>query len=206
MLALALLLAISATIDRGNVVVHDGPATRTITIGGGFSEPVVSPDGRQVAFLHADSSVEDEERTSLWVAATAGAPPRRLVAPRESREPERNLARFGNLHWSLDGRFVYLDANAWATSEAIHQIDVRTGAERYIVDGWNLGVIRTGPWRGYLLVGQHRYYHRVEGGSYNPVALIRPDGHTMFRIPGSAEDDGEQSVPRWLRAHRWTAS
>ena len=66
-------------------------------------------------------------------------------------------------------------------------------------------VIRTGPYRGYLLVQQHRYYERPEGGSYNPVFVIRPDGHKEFMVPGSGNDDGELAVEPWLAKRNWRA-
>lgn len=201
---LALLLA-TVAVQNGDIVVRDGGTARTITSRGGYSDPALSPDGRTVAFIHADTAGENG-RSSLWIAPVAGGPARRLFAGRENDAPERNLAQIASPHWSLDGRYLYVDAAAWVTSSAIHRIDVATGRARFVVDGWSYGVVRGGRWRGYLLVGQHRYYHRPEGGSYNPVSLIRPDGHVQLRIPGSAADEGERSVPRWLKAQRTTAS
>lgn len=202
---LALLLA-TAVVQGGNIVVHDGGTARAITTGGGYSDPTISPDGQQVAFIHHDDDTGDQGHSSLWLAPVKGGAARKLFAGREAQSPERNLARIENPHWSLDGNYLYVEAAAWATSSAIHQIDVRSGRERYVIDGWSFGVVRGGRWRGYLLVGQHKYRGPPNYGSYNPVSLVRPDGRVQFRIPGSATDDGEHSVPRWLRAQRTTAS
>lgn len=205
MLLLLLALAtITATVRHGEVVVQNGNASRTVTNGGGWSDPAVSPDETTVAMIHADDDRGEHGHSSLWIAsATAGAP-RRVLAGRESNQAERKLALLSNPHWSLDGRSIYVDADAWVTSSAIHRVDVATGAERFVVDGWSFGVIRSGRWAGHLLVGQHSYYPR--GGSYNPVSVVSPAGRVLFRIPGSAADEGERSVPRWLSAQRTTAS
>ena len=89
---------------------------------------------------------------------------------------------------------------AWATSPAVHQVNVTMGAERFVVDGALQGVIRTGRYRGMLLVSRHKYRPAPKLGSYDPVDVVRPDGEVMLAVPGSEGDEGAASVPRWLKA------
>lgn len=98
--------------------------------------------------------------------------------------------------FSLDGGYVYVNADAWTTSNAVHQIEVATGKRRFVIDGSVLALIRTGRYRGYLLVQRHMYYGPPNHGSYNPVYVIRPDAKEVFPVPGSDNDHGAKSVAR----------
>lgn len=171
-------------------------------------DSAISPDGRWKVSVRVDrpATSTDDGQDSLWLTDTRSGASQLLFRGAAAQKPERNLATFEAPRWSLDGGFVYINADAWATSSAVHQINVRTGAERYVIDGWLSGVIRTGPYRGYLLVGQHRYWPAPRYGSYNPVSLYRPDGKRILMVPGSDKDDGDPSVEQWLKAKGWTAS
>lgn len=76
---------------------------------------------------------------------------------------------------------------------------------RFVRNGTALRVMRTGPYRGYLLIQVHRYDNRPSAGSYNPVLLVRPDGHGEFIVPGSENDDGDLAIDRWLARKGWRA-
>jgi hypothetical protein len=76
---------------------------------------------------------------------------------------------------------------------------------RSVTSGTALRVIRTGPYRGYLLVQAHRYYNRPTGGSYNPVIVVRPDGHDEFVVPGSEIEEGSSAIDPWLARKGWRA-
>lgn len=195
-------------VSRGDIH-YVGADGRTIflTRNGDNDEPVLSPDGRTVAFIHVDRRATEDASgtTSLWIADVESRTTRRLLASRpDTDEPKRNLAFFQRPRFSLDGGFVYIDADAWATSNAVHQVNVQTGAERFVTDGATLGVIRDGPYQGHLLVSQHRY--RKAGGSYDPVSIIRPDGTVVLEVPGTDGDgDAEVLVTAWLKRNGWQA-
>jgi hypothetical protein len=193
----------------GAAIEYIDPKGATYRIGfpGKLAEPVLAPDGRTVAFLRYEKTPPGEEwtRTSLWVVDGPTGEARKLIEPRPDTDPQANLAVFEHPVFSLDGRFVYVSANAWVTSSAVHQVNVRTGAERFVSDGYASALIRTGPWRGYLLVGRHMYWPAPREGSYNPVYVVRPDGKEKFVVPGSETDDGGEAIEPWLKAHGWTA-
>jgi dipeptidyl aminopeptidase/acylaminoacyl peptidase len=178
-----------------------------VALDGKLSEPVLSPDGKTVAFLREEpgGAHEDGPRASLWVADVATGRARRLLAPRVSPDPKANLAWFEHPVFSLDGGFVYVSADAWATSPAVHQVSVATGAERFVIDGYVSAVVRTGPWSGYLLVGRHMYYDAPREGSYNPIYVVRPDAQQKFVVPGSEIEDGDDAIAPWLKKNGWSA-
>jgi dipeptidyl aminopeptidase/acylaminoacyl peptidase len=200
-----------AALERdGNVYYQAGDGSlRQITRDGGYGAPILSPDGRTIAFVREDRKPDSSDQgglTSLWIADVATGAARKLLAGRPDDDPKRDLAWFRDPVFSLDGGFVYVEAQAWATSGAIHQIDVATGRERFVVDGWLYGVLRNGRYRGHLVVGQHKYHGAPNYGSYNPVSVFRPDGTKVLTVPGSELDDGTESLPRWLKAKGWTVS
>jgi len=193
----------------GNIVYTDGAgATRTLTTGGGFGEPVLAPDGKTAAFIHVDGPPPeggDGNLTSLWVGDGATGQSHRLIGPHPATDVKENFDSFDGPKFSLDGGFVYVSASAWATSPAVHQVSLATGQEHFVIDGAVMSLIRTGQYRGYLLVQRHMYYAAPKAGSYNPVYVVRPDAKQSFIVPGSDKDDGAESVAAWLKAHGWQA-
>lgn len=64
-----------------------------------------------------------------------------------------------------------------------------------------MGVIRTGPWRGNLLIQQKNYHEG--GGAYFPTLVFRPDGKELFMIPGSGNSYGTEVTKDWMKAKGW---
>jgi hypothetical protein len=168
----------------------------------------LSPDGHTVAFIHTDSpaaNTSEDPQTSLWIGDGLTGQARALIGPHPSNDPAQDFASFSGPVFSLDGGFVYVTAMAWATSGAVHQVSVATGQEHFVIDGGVSAVIRTGPYRGYLLVGRHMYYPAPKEGSYDPTYVVRPDAKQTILVPGTDKDDGVDHVAPWLKAHGWVA-
>ena len=175
------------------------------------TETALSPDGKLRAGIDHpagdDADANDPAASVLWVEPAHGGPRRVLLSHgREGQDVKRSLKSFQTPTWSLDGGYVYVNADAWATSSAVHQINAKTGAEHFIIDGGVQGVIRTGPYRGMLLVQRHKYHPAPQLGSYDPVDVVQPHGKVMLTVPGSDTDEGEPSVANWLKAHGWSAN
>jgi len=201
-------LAKNLGIDAAKPDVHLDRLAKRENVNGNNGEPVLSPDGSTVAFIHLDAKPTDEGGTSLnllWLADGASGERWQLVGPSLNDDPKLNFASFSRPIFSLDGGFVYVSAEAWATSAAVHQVTVETGHERFVIDGFAVGLIRTGPYRGHLLVQRHKYYTGKRTGSYDSVDVIRPDGQTVLTVPGSARDSGQMSINIWLAENGWQA-
>lgn len=166
-----------------------------------------SPDGRLTAWTKAGAGpagASAQPATSLWLTDTRTGTSRQLYRGRRSTNPKQDRSSLANPDFSLDGGYVYVEADAYATSPAVHQINVRTGVARYVTDGALYGILRDGPWRGYLVVQQHRY--RSNGnGSYDPFIVVRPDGRQIAIIPGTDAGDPDRGLTGWLAAKRWKA-
>ena len=186
----------------GDIVVHQcsGP-DKQITRGGVYADPVLSPDDRSIAYIKVEHQGTDsygDSRTSLWIADMASGASRQLLASQPAGEMTTTLAAMWEPEFSLDGGFIYVESEAWVTSPAIHQVNVKTGTHRFVTAGALWQVVRTGKYRGYLLVQKHEYHPAPDYGSFNPVYIVRPDGKWSRLVPGSDKDDGENSVDAWL--------
>jgi hypothetical protein len=102
---------------------------------------------------------------------------------------ERILENFGTFLFSPDGKTLYFSVDAWATSQAAHALDLTTGKERFLVDGWVGSVITKGPYKGMLWVDHLRLdpVHDVDSPKYRgrmPTAsIMTPDGQVVREVP-----------------------
>ena len=197
------------TLSGGNVVFIDAAGERhALTTAGDFKEPALAPDGHTVAFIHVDGpapSAAEDAPTALWVADGLKGGAHKLIGHHDSGDMKQLFMSYGGPVFSLDGGFVYVTAQAWATSGAVHQVSLATGQEHFVIDGGLDKLIRTGPWRGYLLVTRHMYYPAPKEGSYDPTYVVRPDARQSFMVPGTDKDDGVDHVTPWLKRNGWQA-
>ena len=184
----------------GNIVLRtaEGEA-KTLTKSGKDSAPVLSPDGKWIVFVRAVPGTKiatgagDFDAQELWQIDAAGKKPVLIVKPRDSEEVKELISTFRNVQFSADGRLVYFDTPAWATSSAVHVVDTTNGKERFVVAGDGVKVIRTGEYKDCLLLAQHRYF--LGGGSYDWLWLFRPDGKEIGPVGEDATNFMEVYCP-----------
>jgi len=152
----------------------------------------LSADQGWVAFVkHAPES-------ELWLASTQDGSARRLLTAQEHEEPQRNLTSFASPQFSPDGRTIYFLAEAWATSGAVHALDIHTLSERFVIDAVSALVIPSGPHVGELFVQRHQYktfpgegFHAFQWcGIVNPRGqIVRTLSEDESLCPGYAPGD-----------------
>ncbi|MEW5927881.1 MAG: hypothetical protein AB1941_10370 [Gemmatimonadota bacterium] len=190
-------------VERGNVTYRAsaGAPLRRVTTSGLDSQPVLSPDGRWIAWARATprDSVEGPAGRvgagEVWIARTDGSGARMLVRGRPAAEPRELLAGLSEPRFSPDGRRVYFLSRAWATSGALHAVDVGSGRRRFVAPSSGYEVVLRGRWRGHLVAWQHRYF--LAGGSYDWAWLLAPDGAEV-----GAVGETEAAVAEFLAAQR----
>jgi len=192
LVASAAVHAASVSVVGGNVLLRqdDGGETKRLTSSGLDLEASLSPDGKTVAFVRhtpatsVETALGDEEAREIWTVAADGTGAGRRLRGRARAKPEATLAAFEQPRFSPDGQLVYFLSSAWVTSAAVHALDLRTGAVRFVCAGNSLEVIQHGRYAGHLVVGQHRYF--LAGGSYDWLWLVAPDGRAVGPV---GEDD-----------------
>ncbi|HXC57013.1 MAG TPA: hypothetical protein VNU97_17065 [Rhizomicrobium sp.] len=174
--------ATSVGTDHGNIVLNG----KAVTSGGRDSDPVLSPDGRRVVFLRlgtgpALNDCAADATTSrpleLWSIAADGSGAKRLLALRSDPDVKKTLCAFDNLQFSSNGRLLYFETPAWATSGAVHVYDFAAGRARFFLAGNGavvLNACRDRRYRDDVIVSQHRYF--VFSGSYDWDFLFTPAG------------------------------
>ncbi|QSQ26760.1 PD40 domain-containing protein [Pyxidicoccus parkwayensis] len=173
--------------EKGRIVlVEANGKRRPLTSSAQDSQPRLSPDGKAVVFVRdvsgkkVESATGEVEANEVWWVDTAGGKPRRLVASAASDDPKTFLGALQDPQFSPDGKSVFFLSAAWATSGAVHKVDVATGKEQFVTPGNSLEVILRGEHQGKLIVQQHKYF--LGGGSYDWFWLLEPDGKQVGPI------------------------
>lgn len=172
------------------------------------ADRVISPDRRYTASVVSigPGDTNGSGSQALILSDSKTGRERRLLISRWDEDYSKNLANLSAPIFSLDGASIYItSSDASPNSPAVHQFDLRTNKVRFVHYGQVLRIMRTGPYCGYLLVQIHRYYDRPSGGSYNPVLLVKPDGHDVFVVRDSENEDGELAIDPWLARNGWRA-
>jgi len=208
---LAALIAIAAGaahaqavgVQWGNIVYASATGERTVlTDTGADASPVLSPDGRLVAFtrLRQGEQAESDDPQSgpladVYVMRLADRHVTKIVSAAHSNDPEGELSGIRSLTFSPDGARLYLETPAWAVAGAIHAAPVQGGHQRFVTDGNGFAVVRHGKYVGDLVVRKHRYM--AGRGSWNPEVIVSVAGKDV-RVLGEFGDD-EHAVGRALR-------
>jgi dipeptidyl aminopeptidase/acylaminoacyl peptidase len=179
--------ASTVTVDKGRLIeVNDNGSERYLTASGLDSSPTFSPDGQWVAFIRSrpqkkvKTGAGEANANQLWLIKRDGTAPRLLAEGHEDSDPKHTLADLNSPTFSPDGHTIYFKSAAWATSGAVHAIDLKNGSERFVTDGNSLVVMPAGKYKGYLIVSKHKYW--MAGGSYDWYWLISPAGAVVDAI------------------------
>jgi len=185
--------------DKGRVVLVDAKgAKRPLTSGAQDSQPSLSPDGKAVVFVRKgsgkklESAAGEVEANELWWMDIQGKP-RQLVKPAGSDDPKKFLGGFQAPQFSPDGKTVFFMSAAWATSSAVHKVDVATGKTQFVSAGNTLEIVPHGEHQGKLIVQLHKYF--LGGGTYDWFWLLEPDGKEVGPIGEDVSSFKELYVP-----------
>jgi hypothetical protein len=183
--------------EESGVIVYADDAGRTTQLkeGGKDSQPVLSPDGRQVAFLRRVGAAVDGAE-EIWLWRVGDAAPRRLLAVRSDPSPRHNLENFNTLLFSADGTSLYFLCHAWVTSDALHALDLKSGRERYVIDANDVLLGPRADRKELLIVMRHKY-PRSGGGATDDYWLVTLKGKEIQRIGAD-----EEAVKAYLHKHQ----
>ncbi|OGO94858.1 MAG: hypothetical protein A3F10_05475 [Coxiella sp. RIFCSPHIGHO2_12_FULL_42_15] len=153
------------------------------------AELIESPSGDWIAFVKKSNyiipsdcfyfSAKGDRADEVWIINTKKMNKKLLVEPHFScKEVFKTIIDPHNLQFSPDSKTLYFEASAWVTSGAVHAVDVDGKHLRFVTDGSELRIVQSGPYRGDLIVNQHRYRFKGETplGSYDWDWLFTPEG------------------------------
>ncbi|MGI9204973.1 MAG: LpqB family beta-propeller domain-containing protein [Woeseiaceae bacterium] len=109
---------------------NDGRDTEKVVgvpVGPGFAplEPALSPDGKRVAFIHADEG----PMGNVWVIPSAGGEARQLTTI------ETNGGIATSPEWSVDGRFIIYSVEANTGGGHLWRVNIDTGEAEALTTG-----------------------------------------------------------------------
>jgi hypothetical protein len=152
--------------------------------------PDLSADLSKIVFVRYRQKPEPPEAEDrrpylgdIWISKVDGSdaelvleggPRPGLVPPVEGFPQE--LEGITSPKFDPDAQLVYFMADAWTTSGAIYVLDLHTREVKYLTPGNVIAVLHAEPYRGELLVCQHRYYSPPDVGSYDHFWLVTPAG------------------------------
>lgn len=171
----------------GNIYYRDSSGhTIQITQTGKDSSPELSPNKKMIAFIRTGNQVipnrcdvDAKYGNEIWLYDFSTKKEKRLVKNNfECDEPIKRIVDPDYLLFSLDSRTLYFETSAWTTSGAIHAVNINGKYLRFVTDGGNLRVVQSGPYKGDLIVNQHRYRFKGDTplGSYDWDWLFTPTG------------------------------
>jgi len=162
---------------KGNIYIsEDGESKTQLTKSKIDREPVLSPDGSCVAFIRKTKNEKDE----LWLSKLEDDKPELLVKeityPSKGGPEKKPLGHIvtDGIRFSPDSKTVYFVSRDFETSGGIHNVEIKSKKERYLIDGYALEVIPDGKYEGHLIFRQHRYF--MSSGSYDLWWLFSPEG------------------------------
>jgi WD40-like Beta Propeller Repeat len=180
------------SVKDGNVVfAGTSGEVKTLTTSGHDSDPALSPDRNWIVFVRAipgkkiSTGSGDADATELWQIRADGKEATALVRSKESDKMETILGGFSKLQFSSNGKLVYFLSEAWATSGALHVVDIANGKEHFVCPALEFEVVPSGEYKDCLLVQQHRYF--IGGGSYDWFWLLRSDGKEVGPVGEDTE-------------------
>lgn len=173
--------------DGGNLFFADATSQRTqLTAESKDSAPSLDPAKRRVVFVRAtpgrtvNVGIGEVEATELWTVDTDGRHATLRLRGRASRDLEKVLGSMDVPQFSPDGRTIYFQSMAWATSGALYAYNLVANKDRFVCEGNDLQVIPSGEYAGCLLATRHR--HVLGGGSYYWYYLLRPNGKEVGTV------------------------
>ena len=173
------------TVQSGRLMLAYSGHRKTIVAGiNAISQPVLSPDKRHVVYVQAvpgaaiSTGADDAAPNQLWLLDTGTQQKSLLVVSKTNDDMKQILAGLNSPVFSADGRQVFFLSSAWAVSEAVHAVDLKTHQVRFVCDGSSMDILRQGRYRGDLIVEKHKYRPN-EGGAYDAFWLVTPLGREI---------------------------
>jgi Tol biopolymer transport system component len=179
-------------VENGNVVYTDSGCTAyRLTDSGRDSEPTLSADGREVAFVRAVREVAGigvprVVQSEVWTVGTERfSKPKRLYSGPATMPDGRRSNAFWTPKFSPDKRYVYFLSDYSATSAALFRLDSASGAAYFLSPASEYDVLQSGRHRGSIIASIRTVSEPdSEGIAYPiyPYFMLEPNGRKLSRV------------------------
>lgn len=160
-----------------------------LTRGAKLTDLIESPNGKWIAFVKRSSHIipracafsltKTNYADEIWIINVDTMQKKILVhVDPDCDNPEKVIIDPNDLQFSPDSNTLYFATSAWATSGAVHAINVNGKNLRFVTDANEYRVVYLGKYKGDLIVNQHRARFKGDTplGTYDLDWLFTPQG------------------------------
>jgi hypothetical protein len=192
MAALGLSCPEHVAVENGNIIYTDSACTaHRLTESGRDSEPALSADGREVAFVRAVREVGGTGVTrvvqgELWIVGIERFPkPKRVYSGPAALPNGRQSSAFAAPKFSPDRRSLYFLTDYSATSAALFRLDLASGSAYFLSPAVEYDVLQSGRHRGSIIANIRTLSAPDSQGITYPIYpyfMLDPNGRKLSRI------------------------
>jgi hypothetical protein len=173
--------------DAGDIYIERGGITTKLTASEMDVDSALAPNGAYVVYTRQGRGHTVHGYDTSQVCGTEPRPDElrqinadgsgdKILLVGRKGGPAHQLCDFRNKQFSADGRRLYFLTPGWATTGALHVIDMLNGEERFVMPANDVLVLSfcRNKYKDDLVVLQHRYF--LLGGSYDWYWLFDATG------------------------------
>jgi len=131
----------------------------------------------------------DVPNNELWIKYKSGKE-ELMVACRNANNPDSIIGDIYAPQLSNDKAEVYFLSAAYATSDELHGVNLKTKQERAVCAANFFEIIRSGKYKNDIIVNQHRYRFKKPIGSYNWFYIVDEQGKVLKTLGESSKKFG----------------
>lgn len=175
----------------GNIILVGANCEKTVLTTSGLDfDPRFSPNEEKIVFVRrtperkVEAGPGDFEANEIWVMDRTGSNPKKVVEGRQHKDMKLNLTGLRMPIFSNDGSQIYFHGAFAVVTDGNWVFNLNNGRVSFFSSGSIYGIVKNGPWKDHVFVGQHRYY--VGGGSYDWFWLYDSNGEEIGTIGPTA--------------------
>lgn len=181
-----LLLSICAC-NQSNQVTNEKPKVQVIPAADDYVF-IIKPTNKP----SIGTGLGDVDNNELWLRNTVTKTERLIVSCKNAKKMENVIGGISEPHFSIDRKKVFFQSEAWATSAAIHVVDLKSGKEKFICPGNGISVIEAGKYKGDFITFMHKYYGPPNYGSFDHDFIVDENGKEIKDLKDDESIDNKR--------------
>ncbi len=180
------------SIASASAVVFQSAATAQTKTKTNAPQKIYSPDKQSYAYVETSDKTVSSGKGDvsadliwLWRKGEKAAHPLFKRADKVKVKQAIGEVQFGDIHdlcYSNDSSKLYFLNAAYAVSDALMSVDLKSGKIDYVIDANSVEVVKKGKWLGNLIVERHKYHDAEKGGAYEALCVVTPQGKELKQL------------------------